>query len=478
MIRDGKLVIEPGARVTVWGLGSFGGGASVVRRLLARGAQVTVTDLKPQDALARSVESLAGCDVRWVLGEHREEDLLGADLVVRNPAIPPSVGWLRRIREAGVPLTSEVALALQDLRAPYVMVTGSKGKTTTATLAGAMLQGALVAGNNERALSEAIDGLDASARVVLEVSSFMAHLLADARASGVALPAPRAVAITSLEPEHLNWHGTLEAYYGDKLSLLDLGGRALIPSGHPEVERQLAGRAVHRVSTAGPGPDVVAWLEDGAVWAREPEGEPERLFARDELRLLGEHNLANALLGVALARSLGASADEVARGARGFTPLAHRLEIVATDARGVRFVNDSTATTPSAAIASLRAVGEPAVLLAGGSDKGVDYAPLGAAAADAHAVVCLGEIGERIAQAAEARLAESGGAGRVLRASTFDDAFAQAHAACPPGGTVLLAPGTASYDMFPNFKARGERFRTLAEAASRGQSGAGGAAQG
>ncbi|MCA8923730.1 MAG: UDP-N-acetylmuramoyl-L-alanine--D-glutamate ligase [Planctomycetes bacterium] len=477
MIRDGKIQLEPGARVTVWGLGSFGGGASVVRRLLARGAVVTVTDLKPRAELQAAVDSLADCDVRWVLGEHREADLLGADLVVRNPAIPPSVGWIRRIREAGVPQTSEVALALQDLRVPYVMVTGSKGKTTTATLAGAMLGAGCVAGNNEHALSEVVDGLAPGAQVVLEVSSFMAQLLAEARAEGVRFPAPAAVAITSLEPEHLNWHGGLADYYGAKLSLLDLGGVAVAPTGHAEVAAQLGERPAQWVSTEGPGEGVVAWLEGGAVWWSAEDGRPLRLFARDELRLIGAHNLANALLGVALARALGASPEEVAAGARGFTPLAHRLEVVAVDGQGVRYVNDSTATTPSAAIASLRAVGAPAVLIAGGSDKGVDYAPLGVAAAEATAVVCLGEIGERIAEAAEARLREAGTGGRVLRAATFEEAFRVAREACPPGGTVLLAPGTASYDMFANFKARGERFRALAEAASRGQSGVGGDAQ-
>jgi len=476
VIREGRLQIEPGAKVTVWGLGSFGGGASVVRRLLARGARVTVTDLKTREELARSVASLADCELEWVLGEHREQDLLEADLVVRNPAIPPSVGWIQRIREAGVPQTSEVALALQDLRVPYAIVTGSKGKTTTATLAGSMLAQGRVAGNNERALSEVVDTLAPDDRVVLEVSSFMAHLLREGREQGVRFPAPAAVAITSLEPEHLNWHGELADYYGAKLSLLELGGQALIPAGSAEVEAQLAGRDVRRVSTSGPGEGVEAWLAEGAVWGLDAAGEPERLFARDELRLLGEHNLANALLGVALARRLGASGAEVASGARGFEPLPHRLEVVAVDAAGVRFVNDSTATTPRAAIASLRAVGQPAVLIAGGSDKGVDYTPLGVAAADATAVVCIGQIGERIAQAAEACLGERGGSGKVLRAGSFDEAFAAAREACPPGGTVLLAPGTASYDMFANFKARGERFRSLAEAASRGQSEPGGAA--
>jgi UDP-N-acetylmuramoylalanine--D-glutamate ligase len=142
----------------------------------------------------------------------------------------------------------------------------------------------------------------------------------------------------------------------------------------------------------------------------------------------------------------------------GFRALDHRLEPCGTSRRGVRFVNDSTATTPAAAMAALEAVPGPIVLIAGGSDKGHDFTDLGRAAAAAHAVVCIGVVRERIAAAIDA----ARGPARLLRAETFDQAVALAEAACPDGGAVLLAPATASYDMFPNFKARGERFRALA----------------
>jgi UDP-N-acetylmuramoylalanine--D-glutamate ligase len=438
-----------GRRVTVWGLGCFGGGVAVARFLALQGAQVTVTDLKPAEALGPSVAALDGLEIRFVLGEHREQDLLEADLVVKSPAIPPSAAWLARIRAAGVPVTSELALGMSRLRGPCVLVTGSKGKSTTSGLLGAMAD-APVAGNNERPLLDVVDDLPAGQPVILEISSFMAHDLQTAwLPAGAALPTPVALVLTSLEEEHINWHGTYQDYVEAKLSLLDYGCPAILPEPglQPELERWVAKLA--------PGRQLLR---------------PEPIDDTPGLRLLGPHNRSNAQLAARAARLLGADPAGIAAGAARFEPLPHRLETVATSPCGVRFVNDSTATTPRAAAAALDAVPQPVVLLAGGSDKGASFAELGQAAARrAHQVICLGAVGERVALAVEAALAERGGTTRVQRTEAcFEEAFAQALAACPAGGTVLLAPGTASYDMFPNFKARGERFRALAQEACRG----------
>jgi UDP-N-acetylmuramoylalanine--D-glutamate ligase len=446
-----------GKRVTVLGLGGFGGGAAAARFLVAQGAQVTITDTKPAAELAASVAALAGLPVRFVLGEHREEDLAQADLVVKNPAIPPTSPWLAIAREAGVPVTSELVLGLERLDARYVMVTGSKGKSTTSALIGAMASTsetpAVVAGNNERPLLDALARVGPRTPVVLEVSSFMAEDVAAARARGVRFRRPAALVFTHLEPEHLNWHGTVEAYYEAKLSLLGLDPEVVVipaSEGEAELEARVPGRV-------GPGARLVR---------ASPGDVPFDLSA---LRLLGAHNRENAALAAVAAQALGAAPDDLARGVAGFEPLPHRLETVAVSPRtGVRFVNDSMATTPDAALAALAAVPRPVVLLLGGSDKGHDFAALGrGVVAAAHAVVCLGAVREKLAAAVEA----ARGAGErpsVDRADSFEQAVAQAVVRCPPGGTVLLSPATASFDMFPNFKARGERFRALAQAAAKG----------
>lgn len=451
-----------GKRATVWGLGVFGGGASVARYLAEAGADVTVIDQKPAEKLAASIASLEDLEIRYHLGEaHREEDLLGADLVVKSPAIPPRSAWLPRLAAAGVPVRSEIGLALSRVQVPWVAVTGSKGKTTTASLAGALASGGgrrvLVAGNNERPLTDALK-LEPEALVV-ELSSFMGDALARERAAGVEFPAPVALILTQLCPEHLNWHDGVEDYYGAKLSLADLGpSEIVIPRGEAELEARLGQDP--RLARVGGTPRVARDLHWAEGWALRGE---DRLFAGEDLCLLGAHNRINALLASAAALALGTPASELQAGARSFEPLEHRLEPVAR--RGeLTFVNDSTATTPEAAIAALEAAPKPVVLLAGGSDKGADYAALGRAAArDAKTVVCLGAVGERIAAAVEA----AGGSAKVLRtAGSFEDAFALGLSECGSMGSLLLSPAAASYDMFANFKARGERFGELARTAA------------
>ncbi|MBL4845772.1 MAG: UDP-N-acetylmuramoyl-L-alanine--D-glutamate ligase [Planctomycetes bacterium] len=452
-----------GKRATVWGLGVFGGGAGVARYLVEAGAQVTVIDQKPRERLERSVASLDDLEICFHLGEaHRPADLLEADLVVKSPAIPPRNEWLPRLKEAGVLVRSEIGLALSRVRVPWVAVSGSKGKTTTASLAGALAggpdRGVLVAGNNERPLTDALRA--APQALVVEISSFMADALARERAAGIAFPAPAALVLTQLCPEHLNWHEGVEDYYGAKLSLLELGPQeVVIPRGETELEARLGeDPRLVRVGGAPTGPRDLHWSEG---WATR---EGARLFAAKDLSLLGAHNRTNALLAASAAMALGARPTDLAAGARGFEPLEHRLEPVAR--RGaLTFVNDSTATTPEASIAALEAAPKPVVLLAGGSDKGADYAALGAAAArEAQAVICLGAVGERIALAIEA----SAGPAKVIRCKgSFEEAFALGLSECDATGSLLMSPAAASYDMFANFKARGERFRELSQAAAK-----------
>lgn len=439
-----------GERAVVWGLGIFGGGASAARFLAEEGAVVRVIDTKPAEALASSLQRLEGLPIEFRLGrEHGPDDFLDADLVVKNPAIPPSSPWLTVLEQAGIPWTSEIALGLRRVQVPYAMITGSKGKSTTAALLGAMLAGdgarVAVAGNNERPLLDALRG-DPDL-LVLEISSFMGEAIAR---SSCPVRAPEAIAFTSLSPEHLNWHGDVESYYGAKLSLLDLEPKqVVIPARDAELAARvpkLWGRAILRTGRGLGAP-----------------------FPPEQLRLLGEHNLENALVAGAVAVAMGATPAAIEAGVAAFRPLEHRLETVGTTARGVRIVNDSTATTPEAATAALEAVPAPVVLLAGGSDKGADYTALGEAAArSAHTVVCLGQVGERIAHAVEAAVDRGLGSTRVLRVASFEEAFSEGLARCEPGGSLLLSPAAASYDMFRNFKARGERFRELAAQACAG----------
>lgn len=448
------------ARVLLLGLGTFGGQTAVARYFRALGARVTATDKKPREKLEESARELEALGVRLVLGEHPAALVDDADLVVRSPAVPASHELVKRAQERKIPVTTEIVLTLARLRAPYVAVTGTKGKSTTTALLGAIL-GGHVGGNIGKPLLERAASIGAHERVVLELSSFMAEDIREARERGEGIPAPRVLAITSLAPEHLDRHGTKEAYYAAKLSLArgmtaedavvfadqgDLAGLARTIEGPRLVPVKLA-------------------IEDGRVMH-----EGEALFRAATLRLAGRHNLENAALAAVAAREVGASPEEIERGIAGFEALPHRLETVARDSEGRLYVNDSIATTPEAALAGLAAYDRPVVLLLGGSDKGSDFGELAReVAARAHGVVCLGALGPKlfalIAGAVEARRTLLTSRPTVVQARTFEDAFALARTLCPPGGVVLLSPGCASYDMFRNFEERGGRFAELARAA-------------
>jgi UDP-N-acetylmuramoylalanine--D-glutamate ligase len=470
--------------VTVFGLGTFGGQIAVARFFARRGARVTVTDKKKAQDLADSVRELEGLGIEFVLGEHHETDFTDTDLVVRSPAVPPGHELLARASAAGVPVTSEIVLTLERLRASHAAVTGTKGKSTTTALLGALLEAAglpvLTGGNIGRPLLEDAEAIAPDARVVLELSSFMAEDLAGARAAGARLSRPRILIITSLSPEHLDRHGTKEAYYEAKLSLVDAlePGGAVVYSARGELAALAPERARRRgdlrilpVQLDEPSASIVR--RDGDRLVHAPSGQV--LFAPSALALEGAHNVENAALAAVAALELGADPAAFERGVAAFRPLPHRLETVARDAEGRRFVNDSIATTPEAATAALQAFSTaPVVVLLGGSEKGSDYRGLAQEVASrAHAAVCLGRTGPAIAALVAAEVerslspvpvVERKRAAVVLAPGGFEDAFALARELCPPGGVVLLSPACASYDMFRNFEARGERFRSLARA--------------
>ncbi len=496
-------------RVTVMGLGLFGGGVGAARFWSGLGAQVTVTDLKDRETLAPSVAALADTGCRLILGEHREEDFRDTDLVVVNPAVKPENQYIRLARAAGVPVVTEIGLLLRLAKGPVLAVTGSNGKSTTTSLLGAMVRAhepaALIGGNLGGSLLEKLSGHRPSAPLILELSSFQLHYLKGENF------APRAAVVTNLSPNHLDWHRTTLSYYEDK-RLIVAGQTAddcAVLNAEDETLRAWAKECPARVIlTARRDPESA-----DACFVRERGGERWivcRLAGKETelaplslLRLPGEHNVQNALQAAAAAFDFTADAAAVAEGMSRFDGLPHRLERVG-EAGGVKFVNDSIATTPESAVCGLEAFACPVVLLAGGYDKGQPFDALGRSIVErAHALVLIGKTAPAIREAVVKALAErpagrrgappggmAGGplgvqagpaieaAGRlaqsgsppggmaeepiVIEAGTeFEAAVRLAKSVCPPGGVVLLSPACASYDMFKNFEQRGEIFRQI-----------------
>jgi UDP-N-acetylmuramoylalanine--D-glutamate ligase len=340
----------------------------------------------------------------------------GVELVVKSPGVPGDAALVAAARERGLPVWSEVELGYRLLPNPILGVTGTNGKTTTAEWLGFIL-GAPVAGNVGRALTELDGAAEPEQLVVCELSSFQLEDIVEFR--------PQVAVLLNLEPDHLDRHGSFEAYRDAKLRIFEnqtADDKAVVPRGFPlERPAQRLEFSAHDELPAEPG-------------------------------LRGAHNRENAAAATAAARAVGAGDEQIARGLREFAGVPHRLEVVGERA-GVRYVNDSKATNVAAALRALAAYeDEPVRLILGGSRKGEDFAPLAAALGpNIRAVYVIGETADELARAIPDTIA----------AGDLETAVERASGAAQPGEVVLLSPAAASYDQFRDFEERGEEFKRL-----------------
>lgn len=449
-----------GRRTVVLGLARSG--VAACRFLADAGAVVVAYDRRPAVELADAVTALGARPVRLALGvdEAAATALLEhADLLVTSPSISPRFvttdAWLREVLLAaearGTELISEVELFLRLTRARIVGVTGTKGKTTTASLVAAMLDAGRVThvlgGNIGTPLVERALELGPDDWAVLELSELQLPTIG--RGVDVAL-------YTNIGEDHLDRHGSVEAYRSVKARLAELtapSGRVILNHDDPGC-RDLGAR-LSPASVAWYGADrpeqgrVGAWIDDEG-WLRVAG---ERLLPSGEVTLFGRHMLSD-VLGAALAAHLvGVPSVDIASAIRGFGGVPHRLELVA-ERDGVRWINDSQATIPMAAIAALEAFDAPIVLISGGKNKGLEYdAFADAIARSVRAVVLIGETADDLERLIAGRVP-------VERAGSLDEAVAIAARLVRSGEVALLAPAAASFDMFIDYAARGDAFRS------------------
>ena len=446
-----------GRRALVMGLGLFGGGVGVTRYLHREGAKVTVTDLRNAEDLTESMRALDGVPVRYRLGGHEEDDFKRADLVIANPAVPRSSPYLKLAESRGTPVTTEICLFLERCPCRVVGVTGSSGKTTTTCLLGEMLRRAdprtLVGGNLGGSLLDRLGELAPDVPVVVELSSFQLDRLGE---SGWR---PHVAVVTNFAPNHLDVHGSLKAYREAKQQIVvhqGPGDFAVLNGDDAEVAgwARLGGGVCVPFSLEKDQMQGV-YLGDGEI--RQSLNAPEsKVCSGSDLQLPGRHNLANALAACGAALCWGVGEGDIAEAVRGFSGVEHRLERVG-EAEGVTYYNDSIATSPDRTRVALESLPEGLVLIAGGSDKGLSYDELGPLIGRrARDLVLLGETADAIA-------ASVPGASRacIHRVESLEDAVATAARVAPAGGTVVLSPASASYDMFLNFEERGRTFKRL-----------------
>jgi UDP-N-acetylmuramoylalanine--D-glutamate ligase len=424
-------------RVTVLGLGRFGGGIGVARWLAQRGARVRVTDEASTESLADSVARLRDQpNITFRLGEHVDADFTDTDLVVTSPAVRPAHPMLELARCAGIPVTLEIRLFIERCPANTVLgVTGTKGKSTTTALLGRMLEQKFrtrIGGNIGGTLLGDLPDIRRDDVVVLELSSYMLEHLAPMRWS------PHIAVVTMVSQDHLDWHGGVDGYHSAKRNIV----RFQAPQDFAVLneENELShGFAAHTAAK------VVRY----GVEQRPP-------FL---LRIAGRHNQLNAQAAFAAAQCLGVTREQAQLGIAGFMGLPHRMQVI-HESNGVTWVNDSIATIPEAAVAaSLSFPPGQVIQIVGGYDKHLDWAPMcQKLARNCKAVLTVGAIGPRLAELTRAERAVAD----VRECGDLQRAVVVARQVAEPGDIILLSTGTASYDQFPNFEKRGEAFAALA----------------
>ncbi|MCL5257202.1 MAG: UDP-N-acetylmuramoyl-L-alanine--D-glutamate ligase [Chloroflexi bacterium] len=465
--RDDMLALR-GKKVLVMGLGVNRGGLGVARFLCEQGAQVTVTDLRTPDRLAPSLEELSRYPIRYVLGEHRLQDFQNADIVVRNPAVPRQSMFLSAARESGAAVEMEMTLFFRLCPAPIIGITGTKGKTTTTMLTGEMLKQdgrkTVVAGNLRVSALESLSSLDPDSWVVLELSSWQLEGLAEAGMS------PHIAVVTNIYPDHLDRYKDMEDYVAAKkaIFLSQSPADVLILNSDDHVVREFALEAKGSVRWFGVAdPECAeASLVVGTDILLRWNGLEEVVCPVSAVGLPGKGNLLNVLAAMATVGAAGVSVESMARAVKVFGPVPDRLEPVAERA-GITYYNDTTSTTPASTLAALEALGCPVVLIAGGSDKHLDFQELARAIVNRVSALVLlaGSATPRL----RAEIVAAGWRREIPEALSMEEAVQLAHTAAQPGGAILLSPACASFGMFANEFERGELFRRFVrEIAERG----------
>ena len=435
-----------GKRVTV--AGAARSGVAAAELLVSRGARVTLSDLRER---FDDEDRLRAAGVELELGGHHESTFTGADLIVVSPGVPAGIGTLRAARAAGVPIIGELELASRWLRGRVVAITGTKGKSTTTTLAGRMLEAGgrrvLVGGNIGHALSAQVDDSTEDTIHVVEASSFQLEATVEFR--------PWIAVLLNFSPDHLDRHADEREYAAAKARIFANQGTddwAVLNADDPATLRMAEGGRARRLlfSMARALDDGIVLEGESIVHRRGAEEAP--LVPLAAVRLIGRHLVADVLAACAVAVIAGVDAGAMTSAVEGFSGLEHALEPVA-EIGGVRFVNDSKATNIEAAHRAIDSFGHGLVVILGGRFKGGSFVDLLAPLAARQAtVIAIGEARALVREAFGDRLP-------VHEAVDMSAAVRTAFASAAPGGTVLLAPACASFDMFEDYAQRGRVFK-------------------
>jgi UDP-N-acetylmuramoylalanine--D-glutamate ligase len=442
-----------GKKVLVVGLGKSGLAAALFLR--RRGAQVTVSDVRSAEALAKDIPALLDEGVMVETGGHGLLTFRRQDLIVVSPGVPLDTPELAQVRSFGLPVIGELELAARFLKGRIAAITGSNGKTTTTALLGEILKGAgiptLVGGNIGVPVVGLIDQSTDETWSVLEVSSFQLESTEQFH--------PSIAVILNITPDHLDRHGSFENYALAKERIFAAQNELdfVVLNADNARAAEAASRSAAKVYWFSVEFPVAqgAWLEEGfVVYRSAPDAITESVMPLSGIPLKGAHNVENVLAAVVAARLAGAPADAIRGAVESFQAVEHRLEFVAA-VNGVEFYNDSKATNVDATAKAVAAFQSGIHLILGGKDKGSDYTLLTQLLrARVRAVYTIGSAAAKI----ESQLR---GVVSIHSCETLDNAVNAAASAARPGDVVLLAPACSSFDQFENYEHRGRVFKEL-----------------
>ncbi|MDQ1284343.1 MAG: UDP-N-acetylmuramoylalanine--D-glutamate ligase [Patescibacteria group bacterium] len=451
-----------GKKITVMGLGLHGGGIGVVRFLSEAGAKVTVTDVKSKEELEPSLEKIRDLkDINYVLGQHRPEDFTNTNMVVKNPAAQWADKYIKLALDNGVPVEMDSSLFFKFCKNKIIGVTGSKGKTTTASLIADVLEKSghhvVRAGISQASVLDKIKDCKEDSVVVFELSSWRLSALGRSKLS------PHIAVITNIYPDHLNYYKTMEEYANDKKHIFLYQARedtCVINAGN-EIIRGFEGEIKSKVvkfSENKISDGVSVFQEDGAIYFNDGVDEKKIIDVQD-IRLRGKHNSENIMAAIGAVRMAGAKFEAIREAVLAFKGVAHRLEII-RELDGVKYVNDSAATMPEAAISGLASFSEPVVLIAGGSDKNLNMDEFAEVLAKrTKSIIFLkGAATDKIISAMK-KIGQNFIEREFAITDSMERAVELARLESKEGDVILLSPGAASFGLFQNEFDRGDKFK-------------------
>jgi len=444
-----------GKRVLI--VGAARQGLALARWLSLHGARVTLSDMRSEADLRLARESLAEYPIQWALGGHPLELLDSTDVLCLSGGVPLTLPIVAEAVKRGIPLSNDSQVFMEVVPCKTIGITGSAGKTTTTTLVGRMAKNAYgdkayIGGNIGDPLINYVDNMKVDDIAILEISSFQLDQMTIS---------PNVAAILNVTPNHLDRHGTMEAYAATKARILEFQSEEDIAvlgrdnQGAWSLRNKVHGRlytfSLNELDEGLNGTyfqDGLLNLRDGDIYLP--------LILREKILLRGDHNVLNVLAAFAIGHAAGLPLDAMLGAVEDFHGVPHRLELV-RELRGVRWYNDSTSSAPERSMAAIRAFEEPIVLLLGGRDKNLPWEELMRLVGErVEHVVLFGEAVDKIQKTADSL---GLGTERFSRADGLHEAVIQAAEVAEPGDVVLLSPGGTSFDEFKDFAERGERFR-------------------